>query len=142
MRPAASESAAAEIVYKLDKTSAPYVPTAVAVEDLAMLWGDQGIVSCIDGASGKLYWRERVGGNFSGSPVRVGERCTASPPMANSSCWLPRKNTHYLAARRSARPAAPRPPSWKSHVSAHRVASDVRSTAINKAWIVVTLIDC
>jgi outer membrane protein assembly factor BamB len=40
---------------------------------LVFLWGDKGIVTCIDAASGKVYWRERVGGNYYGSPVRVGD---------------------------------------------------------------------
>jgi outer membrane protein assembly factor BamB len=74
VRPGASESATPEVVYKLDKTSAPYVPTPLVVSDMVVLWGDKGIVSCIDGATGKLHWRQRVGGNYSGSPVRVGDK--------------------------------------------------------------------
>ena len=38
------------------------------------LWYDRGVVTCIDGATGKVHWRERVGGNFHSSPVRVGDR--------------------------------------------------------------------
>jgi outer membrane protein assembly factor BamB len=74
VRPPKSSDQKPEVVYKLDKTSAPYVPTVVAAGDLAFLWSDRGIVTCIDGATGKIYWRERVGGNFSGSPVHVGNK--------------------------------------------------------------------
>jgi len=61
-----------EIVYKVEK-SAPYVPTPVAAGDLLFLFYDKGIVSCIDAETGKQHWQERIGGGFSGSPVRAGE---------------------------------------------------------------------
>jgi outer membrane protein assembly factor BamB len=41
---------------------------------LAFLWGDGGIVTCIDAPTGKIHWRERIGGIFYGSPIRVGDR--------------------------------------------------------------------
>jgi len=56
------------------KKQAPYVPTPVAHGDLVFLWSDKGIVTCIDAVSGESYWSERVGGNFSGSPVRAGDK--------------------------------------------------------------------
>jgi len=62
-----------KIAYKIDK-SAPYVPCLVAHGDLIFLWYDKGIVSCIDVATGKTHWMQRVGGNYSGSPIRVGDR--------------------------------------------------------------------
>jgi len=63
----------AEVAYRIDRTSAPYVPSPVAKGDLIFLWGDRGVVTCIDGASGEIHWRKRVGGNYYGSPVRVGD---------------------------------------------------------------------
>ena len=62
-----------EVAYKIDK-SAPYVPTSVAHGKLLFLWGDSGVVSCIDVPSGNLVWQKRVGGNYSGSPVRAAGR--------------------------------------------------------------------
>jgi outer membrane protein assembly factor BamB len=62
-----------KLAYKIDK-SAPYVPTSVARGNLLFLWGDAGVVSCIHAPSGKLFWQKRVGGNFSGSPVRAADR--------------------------------------------------------------------
>jgi outer membrane protein assembly factor BamB len=52
----------------------PYVPTPVAKGDLLFLWSDAGIVSCLDAPTGKLHWRQRVGGSYFSSPVRVGDR--------------------------------------------------------------------
>jgi outer membrane protein assembly factor BamB len=57
----------------------PYVPTPVAKWPLVFLWSDRGVVTCIDGPSGRVHWRERVGGDYLASPIRVGDRvyCTA-----------------------------------------------------------------
>ncbi len=74
LRPPTIEGGSTEPIYKLDKTTAPYVPTLVAAGSLVFLWGDKGIVACIDASSGKVHWRQRVGGNFFGSPVRVADK--------------------------------------------------------------------
>jgi outer membrane protein assembly factor BamB len=59
--------------------SAPYVPTIVAKGDLAFLWSDKGVVMCVKATpeSGKVLWKQRVGGNFSGSPIIVGDKLMA-----------------------------------------------------------------
>lgn len=61
------------IAYEV-KQSVPLVPTPVVVGDLAFLWADTGVVTCIRAATGEVEWRERVGGEFYGSPVCVGDR--------------------------------------------------------------------
>jgi outer membrane protein assembly factor BamB len=63
----------AKVAYELEG-SLPYVPTPVAYGNWLFLWGDSGVVSCIDTSNGERVWRQRVGGNYLGSPVRVGER--------------------------------------------------------------------
>jgi outer membrane protein assembly factor BamB len=60
-------------VYRL-KQSVPQVPTPVIAGDLLFLWSDHGVVSCYDLATGKQYWRERIGGDFHSSPIRIGNR--------------------------------------------------------------------
>jgi outer membrane protein assembly factor BamB len=62
-----------EVLYKINK-SVPYVVTPVAQWPLVFLWSDQGVVTCIDGPTGKVHWRERVGGAYLGSPIRIGNR--------------------------------------------------------------------
>jgi outer membrane protein assembly factor BamB len=59
--------------------SAPYVPTIVAKGDLAFLWSDKGVVMCVKATqeAGKVLWKQRVGGNFSGSPIIVGDKVMA-----------------------------------------------------------------
>jgi outer membrane protein assembly factor BamB len=61
------------VAYKITQM-APYVPTLLAKDDLLFLWGDNGVVSCVDAATGKVHWRQRVGGNYSGSPIAILDR--------------------------------------------------------------------
>jgi outer membrane protein assembly factor BamB len=51
----------------------PYVPTPVANDRHLFLWGDAGIVTCVDHKDGETIWTQRVAGDFSGSPVIVND---------------------------------------------------------------------
>jgi len=62
-----------ELAYEISG-SLPYVPTPLSHGNLLFLWYDRGIVTCLDAPSGKLVWRERIGGDYFGSPVRVDNR--------------------------------------------------------------------
>jgi len=66
-------AAPAKVAYEV-AGSVPYVPTPVAHGNWLFIWNDSGIVSCIDAAGGERVWRERVGGSYFGSPIRVGDR--------------------------------------------------------------------
>jgi len=59
--------------------SPPLVPSCLIKDDLLFLWTDSGIASCLDAATGKRHWRERVGGNYYSSPVWIDGRlyCTS-----------------------------------------------------------------
>jgi len=72
VRPGSAEQEP-ELVYKVEK-SAPYVPTPIASGNLAFLWYDKGVVTCIEASTGETHWQKRVSGNYSGSPVRVKDR--------------------------------------------------------------------
>lgn len=61
------------IVYER-KTMLPYVPCLVAKDGLLFLWGDKGIMVCLEIATGKEVWSERIDGQFSGSPVCIEDR--------------------------------------------------------------------
>jgi outer membrane protein assembly factor BamB len=60
-------------VYHLQQ-NIPNVPTPVVAGDLLFLWHDRGVVSCFDLATGHRNWRERVGGDYHSSPIRIGNR--------------------------------------------------------------------
>lgn len=74
VRPGVKGGQPPELAYKLDKAYAAYVPTMVAKDHLVFLWSERGIVSAIDAATGSVHFRERVGGNYHGSPVRAGDK--------------------------------------------------------------------
>jgi outer membrane protein assembly factor BamB len=61
-----------DVAYQLDRSVAPYVPTPLCTGRRIYLWGDRGVVTCVDAADGQLLWRGRVGGMFSASPIAVG----------------------------------------------------------------------
>jgi len=63
----------AKLAYEI-KDSLPYVPTPVAHGDLLFFISDSGVASCIDAPTGERLWRERVEGNYFGSPVCIGGR--------------------------------------------------------------------
>lgn len=68
----AAKNIETEEAYRVDR-QAPYVPTPVAKGELVFLWSDKGIVTCINARTGESLWQERIRGNFSGSPIRVGD---------------------------------------------------------------------
>jgi len=61
-----------ELAYQLDRSVAPYVPTPVCSGQRLYLWGDRGVVTCVNAADGTVLWRGRAGGVFSASPIVVG----------------------------------------------------------------------
>jgi outer membrane protein assembly factor BamB len=54
--------------------AAPYVPTPVSVNGLLFLWSDNGIVTCVELSTGTSLWSNRIGGDYSGSPVVLGDK--------------------------------------------------------------------
>ncbi len=49
--------------------SAPLNPSPLLVRDELYCVSDNGVGSCLDAKTGKLNWRERLGGDFSASPL-------------------------------------------------------------------------
>jgi outer membrane protein assembly factor BamB len=48
---------------------APLTPSPLVVGDELYLVSDNGLATCLDAQTGKLHWQERIGGNYSASPV-------------------------------------------------------------------------
>lgn len=70
VRPGEAGSEKGELVYDVTK-SVPLVPSFVVKDGLLFLWTDSGVVSCLDAETGKVHWRERVGGDFYSSPLWI-----------------------------------------------------------------------
>ena len=60
-------------VYRIER-SAPLCTTPLVKDGLIFLWADEGIVTCADAQSGKVHWRQRVGGTYYSSPIAVGDQ--------------------------------------------------------------------
>ncbi len=74
IKPGSRDGRTPELLYTIPRGSAPYVTTICTAGDLAFLWGDGGIVTCIDVPSGQTRWKERIGGVFYSSPIHLGDR--------------------------------------------------------------------
>ena len=59
---------ASHVAWRLDR-GAPNTPSPLLVGDEIYVVSDRGIASCLEARSGKLHWRQRLGGSFSASPV-------------------------------------------------------------------------
>jgi len=70
---ARDQSKEPKVAYEVT-TSVPLVPTPLAKDGRLYLWADDGVVTCLEVSTGKVIWRERVGGSFYGSPVCVADR--------------------------------------------------------------------
>jgi outer membrane protein assembly factor BamB len=51
-----------------------YVPSPVYHEGHLYMVADNGTATCFEGKTGKQVWQERLGGEFTASPVLVGDR--------------------------------------------------------------------
>jgi outer membrane protein assembly factor BamB len=59
------------------KKGVPSKPSMLLIDGLLYMVDDSGIASCVDATSGEVVWSERIGGNFSASPVYADGRVYA-----------------------------------------------------------------
>jgi outer membrane protein assembly factor BamB len=52
----------------------PKSPSLLVIGDELYMVSDQGIATCLDAKTGEQVWQERLGGNFSASPIYVDGR--------------------------------------------------------------------
>jgi len=74
IRPGGSgEVTESHVDWEVDK-GIPKTPSVLAHDGLVYLVSDDGIALCIDAKTGENVWRNRLGGNYSASPILVGEK--------------------------------------------------------------------
>ena len=73
--------------------SANYVPSPIAVNGMLFLFGDRGVVTCLDLKTGAEHWRQRVGSSFSGSPVATGTHVYCMD--AKGTCFVIRADKEF-----------------------------------------------
>ena len=59
------------VVWKY-KRGVPRRPSLLLVDDLLFMVDDGGVATCVEAKSGKEVWKERLGGNYSASPIYCG----------------------------------------------------------------------
>ncbi len=59
-------------LFNITRALSPYVPTPVSIDGLLFLWSDSGIVTCVELVTGTTLWSNRIGGDYSSSPVVLG----------------------------------------------------------------------
>lgn len=59
-----------EAAFRVERNVAQ-MPSGIAYDGLLFIWNDAGIVVCVKADTGKTVWTERIGGNFSCSPVCI-----------------------------------------------------------------------
>lgn len=51
------------------KKGAPHTPSLLLVGDELYMLADKGVLTCLDAKTAKQHWQERIGGNYSSSPI-------------------------------------------------------------------------
>ena len=49
--------------------AAPHTPSPLLIGENLFMISDNGTASCLNARTGQVHWQERIGGNFSASPV-------------------------------------------------------------------------
>jgi hypothetical protein len=62
-----------EIAWR-EKKGAPSMPSPLVVGDEVYMVSEKGVASCLDARTGAVHWTERLGGNFSSSPLHADGR--------------------------------------------------------------------
>lgn len=65
---AETQSGTLSVVWR-SKRNVPKKPALLLVEDLLFGIDDNGVATCWEASSGSVIWNERIGGNYSASPV-------------------------------------------------------------------------
>jgi outer membrane protein assembly factor BamB len=85
-----------KVQWKLDR-GVPLTPSPLLVGSELYLITDNGIVTCLDAKTGKEYWRARIGGNHSASPVYADGRIYFLSEEGESVVLAPGQQLKHLA---------------------------------------------
>ncbi len=76
---------------------APQKPSPVVIGDEVYMVSDNGIVTCMDAASGQIHYSERLGGEISASPLASGNRIYFFDQSGRATVIAPGKKFEVLA---------------------------------------------
>jgi len=84
------------IVWKCEK-DVPTLPSPIIVDGLIYMVSDDGVLTCLESATGKIVWRERIGGKYMSSPVYVSGRLYFSDHNGKTTVIKPGRIYEELA---------------------------------------------
>lgn len=84
------------IAWTLQRT-APLTPSPLLVGDELYVVNDVGIATCLDAKTGETRWRQRLGGNYSASPVLADGRIYFLSEEGEATVLAPGKEFRRLA---------------------------------------------
>ena len=85
-----------KVEWKLDR-GVPLTPSPLLVGNELYLITDNGIATCVDAKTGKEYWRARLGGNHSASPIYADGRIYFLSEEGESVVLAPGQQLKHLA---------------------------------------------
>lgn len=78
--------------------AAPHNPSPLVIGQEVYIVSDRGIATCLDVATGEVIWQERLGGNFSASPLFADGKIYCLDENGKCSVLAPGKEYKLLAA--------------------------------------------
>ncbi|MGA0039588.1 MAG: PQQ-binding-like beta-propeller repeat protein [Pirellulales bacterium] len=75
----------------------PHNPSPLVIGNELFLISDNGIASCRDAATGELHWRQRLGGDFSASPLYAEGRIYAFNEQGALFVYAPERTYRELS---------------------------------------------
>jgi outer membrane protein assembly factor BamB len=84
------------VQWRLDR-GVSLTPSPLLVGEELYMVSDSGIASCLDARNGKEYWRERLGGNYSASPIFADGRIYYLSEEAETTVIAPGRQYRVLA---------------------------------------------
>ncbi|MBI1311031.1 PQQ-binding-like beta-propeller repeat protein [bacterium] len=79
---------------------APHTPSPLVVGDELYVVSDKGILTCLDAVSGEEIWQERLGGNFSASPLSANGLIYLQSENGESIVFRPGRTYQEVARNR------------------------------------------
>ncbi len=79
---------------------APHTPSPLVVGDELYVVSDRGILTCLDAVSGEEVWQERLGGNFSASPLSANGLIYLQSENGETIVFRPRREYEEVSRNR------------------------------------------
>jgi len=84
------------VTWKVD-SMVPKTASPIAIDGLLYMVSDDGLVTCLEEASGKQVWRSRIGGTFAASPIYGDDRIYFFSQQGKTTVLKPGKSMEILA---------------------------------------------